>query len=278
MSTITTAQRAARPPAPSELGVTQSRVIRSEWIKFRSLRSTRYTLAIAVALMVAIGVLATLVMASHYDRLSATEKADFNPVTLSLAGTLFAQLATGVLGVLFISSEYTTGMIRSSLTAVPRRLPVLWGKVAVFGGFIGAVSIITSFVAFFAGQAMLATKHLDVSITSPEALRKVIGAGLYLTVAGIVGMAIGAILRNSAGGIATFVGLFFVLPPVLGFLPRSWSDSIAKYLPARAGEAIWNAPSGAATSLAPWVGFGLLCLYALVLLGFAASWLRRRDT
>jgi ABC-2 type transport system permease protein len=119
----------------------------------------------------------------------------------------FAQLAIGVLGVLLISGEYSTGMIRSSLTVVPRRLPVLWAKLGVFAGAVFGVTLVTSFVSFFLGQALLSSHHLNVAISAPGALRSVIGTALYATVAGMIGMALGALLRNTAAGISTFVAV-----------------------------------------------------------------------
>jgi ABC-2 type transport system permease protein len=203
------------------LKVTQRRVLHSEWTKFRSLRSTVWTLLVAVTLMIGIGALFSAVTASQYHSLSASDRAIFNPITTSLDGISFAQLAIGVLGVLLISGEYSTGMIRASLTAVPSRLPVLWGKLAVFAGMVFSVSLITSFISFFLGQALLSGHHLNVTITAPGALRSVIGAALYMTVAGMIGVALGALLRNTAAGISTFVGAFFVIPPLAGLLPSS---------------------------------------------------------
>ena len=200
---------AARPA----LKVTQGRVLRSELTKFRSLRSTIYTLLTAVALMIGIGALFSALYASQYHTFSAVERAIFNPVTTSLSGVMFAVVAFGVLGVLVTSGEYSTGMIRSSLTAVPRRLPVLWAKLAVFAGVIFPVSLIASFISFFLGQMLLNSQHIGVSITASGALRSVIGAALYLTVAGMIGVALGALFRNTAAGIATFTGVFFVIPP-----------------------------------------------------------------
>src|SRR6266480_3520493 len=151
---------AARVPA---LKVTQARVVRSEFTKFRSLRSTLYTLLAAVALMIGIGALFSAVTASQYHTFGAADKADFNPAATSLQGTVFAVVAFGVLGVLLMSGEYTTGMIRSSLAAVPRRLPVLWGKLAVFAATMLAVSLVASFASFFLGQSLLDSHHLGVS-------------------------------------------------------------------------------------------------------------------
>ncbi len=267
---------AARVPAPA-LKVTQRRVLHSEFTKFRSLRSTVYTLLAAVVLMIGIGALFSAVTASQYHTFSAADRARFNPVTASLNGVIFAVVAFGVLGVLLMSGEYGTGMIRASLTAVPRRLPVLWGKLAVFAGTIFSASLIASFISFFLGQALLSSHHLGVSITAPDALRSVIGAALYVTVAGMIGVALGALLRNTAAGIATFAAVFFVIPPLAGLLPSSVSNHLTPYLPSNAGDVIWGGAQGVHNPLSPWTGFALLCGYAAVLIAAGAWRLRRSD-
>ncbi len=121
---------------------------------------------------------------------------------------------------------------------------MLWGKLAVFAGVIFSVSLVASFISFFLGQALLNSHHLGVSITAPGALRSVIGAALYVTVAGMIGVALGALFRNTAAGIATFAGVFFVIPPLAGLLPASISDHLAQYLPSNAGEALWGGARG----------------------------------
>jgi ABC-2 type transport system permease protein len=277
MTALTYAAPAAPAAGQQTLRVTQPRVLLSEWTKFRSLRSTMWTLLTAVVLTIGIGALFSGVTASQYHTFSAAGQASFDPVTTSLNGILFAQLAIGVLGVLLISGEYSTGMIRSSLTAVPRRLPVLRAKLGVFAGAAFAVMLVTSFVSFFVGQAPLSSHHLGVSISAPNALRDVTGAALYVTVAGIIGMTLGTLMRNTAAGISTMVAVFFVLPPVAGLLPSSWSSHFVQYLPSSAGGVLYGGASGLAHPLAPWTGFGLLCAYAAVLTGFAAWRLRRAD-
>ncbi|WP_375478567.1 ABC transporter permease [uncultured Jatrophihabitans sp.] len=257
--------------------VTQARVLHSEWTKFRSLRSTVWTLLIAVILMVGIGALFSAVTANQFHTFSAGDVAKFNPISTSLNGIAFAQLAIGVLGVLMITGEYSTGMIRSSLTAVPRRLPVLWGKLTVFAGMVLAVSLVTSFVSFFLGQSLLNSHNLGVSISSPGALRSVFGAALYMTVAGVIGMAIGSLLRNTAAGISTFVGAFFVIPPLAGLLPSSISDHLVQYFPSNAGAALYGGARDVTNALSPWTGFGVLCAYAAVLIAAAAWRMRRTD-
>src|SRR5262252_8219723 len=217
---------AAPAPVPA-LRVTQGRVLLSEFTKFRSLRSTMWTLLAAVVLMIGLGALFSGVTASQYHTFSAADRAAFNPVTTSLNGVVFAVVAFGVLGVLLTGGEYSTGMIRSSLTAVPRRLPVLWGKVAVFAGSIFPVSLVASFLSFFLGQALLSSHHLGVPVTAHDALRSIIGAALYVTAAGLIGLALGALLRNTAAGITIFAAVFFVLPLLAGLLPASISSHLA---------------------------------------------------
>lgn len=267
------------PSMPTEPGlpgmkVTQLRVLASEWTKFRSLRSTLWTLLVTVALVVGLGSLFSWVTNRRFAELSPGRLASFSPVGTSLAGITFAQLAIGVLGVLMISGEYSTGMIRSSLMAVPSRLPVLWGKLAVLGLVSMVLSTVACVAAFLLGQHLLGVH--GTSFSAPGAVRSVVGAALYLTVAGIIAIALGTLMRNTAGAIATFVGAFFLLPPLTLLLPSSISDAIDRYLPSNAGGALYGARSET-TMLSPWVGFAVLCGYAVVLIALAALRLRRDD-
>jgi ABC-2 type transport system permease protein len=255
--------------------VTQARVINSEWTKFRSLRSTNTTLLVSVILTVGLGALISALTASHWATASAGDRASFNAVVTSLRGVTIAQLAVGVLGVLLISGEYATGMIRASLTAVPKRLPVLWAKLLVFAGVVGAVSVVSAFAAFFLGQSLLSSKHLDVAISSPDALRMVLGAAVYLVLVGVIGMALGGLFRNTAAGISSLVALLFVIPPILGLLPTSWSDNLGPYLPSNAGEAFWGHPTG--SHLSALAGFLVLCGWAAAAVAAAAIRLKERD-
>jgi ABC-2 type transport system permease protein len=277
MSAVLTSEPASARPADPVLKVTQARVLVSEFTKFRTVRSTVWTLLVAVVLMIGISALFSAVTASQYHTFDAADRATFNPVSISLSGMMFAVVAFGVLGVLMISGEYSTGMIRSSLTAVPRRLPVLWGKLAVFAGVIFSISLVASFICFFLGQALLSSHHLGVSIAAPGALRSIIGAALYGTVAGMIGVALGALLRNTAAGIATFAGVFFVIPPLTGLLPASISDHLSQYLPSYAGDALWGGARSVTNALSPWTGFAVLCGYAVVVIAAAALRLRRVD-
>ena len=277
MTAVLTAESAAPRQAAPVLKVTQARVLVSEFTKFRTVRSTLWTLLVAVVLMIGISALFSAVTASQYHTFDAADRATFNPVSVSLGGMMFAVVAFGVLGVLMISGEYSTGMIRSSLTAVPRRLPVLWGKLAVFAGVIFSISLVASFICFFLGQALLSGHHLGASIAAPGAVRSIIGAALYVTVSGMIGVALGALFRNTAAGIATFAGVFFVIPPLTGLLPASISDHLSQYLPSYAGDAVWGGARSVTNALSPWTGFAVLCGYAVVVIAAAALRLRRVD-
>jgi ABC-type transport system involved in multi-copper enzyme maturation permease subunit len=261
--------------------VTQLRVAVSEWTKLRTLRSTRYTLLAGVGLTIAFAVIPALVNASRWSTMSAVDKAGFRPLETSLIGVSFAQLAFGVLGVLIISGEYSTGMIRSTFAAVPKRLPVLWAKSGVFGLVTLALALPSTLIAFFAAQAIL-TGHsfnghdIALSFSDPGVARAVMGGALYLTISGLFGLGLGAILRNTAAGISAFAAILFVLPPLMNVLPSSWNDAISPYLPSNAGSAIMQTGSPAHT-LAPWTGLGLFAAYTAAALTIAAIQLRRRD-
>jgi hypothetical protein len=251
-------------------------VVRSEWTKLRSVRSTYWTLLAAAVALIGLSALLCSIFVGRYDTLSAVDKATFNPTAFSLNGSMLAQLAMGVLGVLVITAEYSTGMIRTTFSAVPQRDTVLAVKAAVFGATAAVVGVVSSFAAFFVGQAILSSKNVGASITDPNVLRSVIGSGLYLAVLGLLALGIGALLRHTAGAIAAVFGLIFVLPGIVLALPASWSDAISKYLPSNAGSAIFRTASDR-PSLAPWTGFGLFCAYAAVALIAAGVVIRRRD-
>ena len=268
---------AAAPPAyqlPQR--VTQARVLRSEWTKLRTQPSVFWALLATMILIAGFGILYSLVRETRPPH-GAAAIASFDPAGVSLSGVQLAQIAVGVLGVLLVTSEYATGLIRTTLAAVPRRLPTLWGKAAVVTGAVVAVSVPAAVAVFLAGQAILGRQHLSVSFGEPGVARAVIGGALYLTVAGLLGLALGALLRSTAGGIAALFGLLFAVPILVGFLPGSLADEIGKYLPGTAGLAVTTVQPDPVTSLGAWTGFGVFCAYAVVLLGFAAARMRRGD-
>jgi ABC-type transport system involved in multi-copper enzyme maturation permease subunit len=272
-ATLTPGPASSATSRDDHLRVTQLRVVLSEWTKFRSLRSTLYTLLVAVVFMIGLGALFTGITASQPNGFDAGATA----TSTSLTGTFFAQLSIGVLGVLLISGEYSTGMIRASMAVVPARLPMLWAKLAVCAAAVFLTMLASSFIAFMIGQALLSGKHLNGSLSDPGALRSVIGAALYLSVAAMTALALGAVLRNTAAAISTFVAVFFVIPPMTLLLPKSWSGHFVQYLPSNAGGMLIDGTYGVTHPLAPWTGFAVMCAYALVLVGFAAWRLRRAD-
>jgi ABC-type transport system involved in multi-copper enzyme maturation permease subunit len=257
--------------------VTQRRVTLSEWTKFRSVRSTRWSLLATLALTIGIGILVCIVFESRWPHLSPGDRHDFHPLRANLAGVNFAQLAIGVLGVLVITSEYSTGMIRATFAAVPKRLPVLWGKALVFAAVAFVISLPAVFLVFFIGQAILSGQKINIGISHPGVVRALFGAALYLVVMGLFGLGLGSIVRSTAGGIAALAGIVFVLPPIVGLLPSSVSNSIDPYLPSNAGGAGWTINPDP-HPLAPWTGLAVFAAYAAIAIAIAAWLLNRRDT
>ena len=275
---MSTGAAAVTIPRLSERGrVTQARVVLSEWTKFVTVRSTRWSLGVGIFLTIAFPILFAAVTSSRWGSMSPAERANRHPLDIALAGVNVAQLAIAVLGVLVITGEYSTGMIRSTFIAVPKRLPVLWAKVGVYAAVSFALMVPAVIIGFFASQAILARHNLlQTSFTAPGVTRSVIGGAVYVMLVGVFALAIGALVRSTAGGIATFAGIFFVIPPLMNILPTSWNDAISKYLPSEAGRQLFSLHQGT-HSLSP-AGGGLLFLgYCAVAVAVAAVLLIRRD-
>jgi ABC-2 type transport system permease protein len=253
-------------------------VIRAEWTKFYSVRSTTWSLLATALLTIAIGILACGVAAARWNQFGLVERISFDPVRHSLAGVLFSQLAIGVLGVLVMSAEYGTGTIRSTLAAVPNRPLVLAAKVLVFGMVALVVCEALAFLAFFVGQAILAGSTPTATLSGPGVLRAVITTGIYLTLLGLFALGLGTVIRHTAGALSAFVGLLLILPLILQALPQSIIDTVAKYLPANIGVSVTGThASGDFHTFSPWVGIGLLGLYTLATLLIGCWVLVRRD-
>lgn len=253
-------------------------VLRSEWIKFRSLRSSVWSLLVTLVLTVGLGLLFCAVRAHRYNQVGGHDAREAFPViATSLRGTFLAQLAIGVLGVLVVTGEYSTGMIRSSLAAVPRRWPVLASKAVVFGLVSLIVSEIAAFLAFVVGQQALRSTHLQANLSTPHALQSVIGGGLYLTLIGLLGVGLGFILRNTAAAIGTLVGAVLVLPILANALPDPYATDVAKYLPLSVGDQLISAAHPDPSHFSPWAGLALLVGYVVVALVAGAIVLTRRD-
>jgi ABC-2 type transport system permease protein len=275
MSAVTPTVRLPR--LESTARVTFPRVLLSEWTKLRSVRSTKWSLAVGFLLTIAFPVVFAFVTSSHWGTMSPHERADRHPLDIALAGVNVAQLAIAVLGVLLISAEYSTGSIHSTFTAVPKRLPVLWAKLVDYAVVSFVLMVPAVVVSFFASQAILA-KHdiLQISFSHAGVARSVIGGAIYVMLVGIFALAIGAIVRNTAGGIATFAGIFFVLPPLMNILPLSWNNAASQYLPSNAGRQLFSLQHSA-HSLTPLAGGLLFAAYCAAALAIAAVLLVRRD-
>jgi ABC-2 type transport system permease protein len=274
---MSTAAVTAPATAPPRGRVTQGHVLRSEWTKLWTLRSTRWSLLAAVIAMAGLGPLVAAAQMNSWSSLDPHERAVYDSIDTGVGGYHLAQLAIGVLGVLVISGEYSTGMIRSSFIAVPRRLPVLWAKLGVYAAVTFGLMLSASFVSFFAVQAIVRRHHVQHSLGDPHALRAVVGTALFLTVLGMLAVGLGALVRNTAGGIAVFVFLLFVLPGITAILPASLADGINPYLPLNAGFAVATSTFEDSHHLAPWTGFAVFCGQAALTIAVAALGLRRRD-
>lgn len=259
--------------APAGADVTAARVVSSEWLKLRTLRSSWYTLGAAVVAMIAIGLIIGYATSTANW---ATLDAEDTVVSAPLQGYRLSELLIGVLGVLFVSGEYATGMIRSTFAAVPKRLPVLGAKSAVFAAVALVTMTATSFATFFAAQAFLSPDGHGSSLSDPGALRAVAGVGLYLALIGLLGGAFGWIVRSTAGAISGLVGLLLIVPVLLGLLPGSIGTTLAEYFPSNAGGSLVSSVRLPDT-LAPWTGIGVLGLWVAAALAVAAVLIRRRD-
>ncbi|MFI1994929.1 ABC transporter permease [Actinoplanes sp. NPDC020271] len=267
----------ARPTDP-RLKVTGLRVVRSEWAKLWSLRSTWITLGLGLLFLCAFGTIAALRYKSAINSGQPMDPdfADASTYSLALFGVPFSLIALGVLGVLTASGEYTSGMIRSTLAAVPRRLPVLWSKAAVYGILAFAVGTAGAFVGFLASSGVLSSTGIAMSVSDSGVAGGLLGAGLYLGLVGVIGVALGTLLRSTAGGISALVGTFMLVPGLMSLLPKSWRADLTPYLPSNAGESIFALHHVDGTLSA---GAGLLVLlgWTVLALGGAAYRLMRSD-
>ena len=256
-------------------------VMRSEWTKMRSVRSTTRTLLLTVLFTIGIGVIAASTEASRWTHASAATRLTFDPTNLSLTGILFGQLMIGILGVLVVSAEYGTGTIRASLAAVPNRPLFLVAKATTFAIVAFLVGEFVSFVAFFAGQSLISGGAPHATITQSGVLAAVIGSGLYLTVLGLLAVGLGLIIRHTAGALTAFVGVLLIVPLLTPAFPSSIQNAISAFEPTTIGSAMTvvatHLPKGSAPTFNPWVGLTILSAYAAVALGIGAWKLVRRD-
>jgi ABC-2 type transport system permease protein len=280
---VTAAAPVAPARAPSAVGghLGFVHLLLAEWTKIRSVRSTPWTLTVFVVASLGFTALfcwltVRAITVGHAGRRSADLAAD--PVAFILGtGLAFGQLAICVLGALTVTTEYTTGVIRASLLAVPRRIPMLAAKAVVFGAIVFVLGEIAAFCSFFIGKPLV-HQLVNVSLSQPGVTRAVIGEGLYLTVLGLFALAIGALVRHTAGAIAIVLGLVLVVPPLLSLLDSyTWGKHIHAWFPTVAGGYITADHQQAGQLLTPWQGFAVFCGWTALLLLAAGYLLRRRD-
>lgn len=277
MTTTTLERASALPPAKGRAGF--GGTLRSEWTKIRSVRSTFWTL-FAVAL-VTIGI-STLFAWGNSNHLDPEERVGFDAARHSEFGLLIGQLVIVVLGALAITSEYSTGMIRTSLTVQPRRLTVFAAKLLVFTGVAVVIGMICSFASYFLGQVFFGHVGLAQSLGSGDSVEVVVGAGLYLAVSGLLAFGLGAILRHTAGAITAAIGLLFVVWILTQFIPSTWAVHIDKWIPLYAGGGVWGPWAGSRRIseipfFAPWNGFLVFTGYAALAVIVGAVLFKRRD-
>jgi ABC-2 type transport system permease protein len=268
-------------PAPSSPRYRPNGVVRSEWTKLRSVRSTTWTLLATVVITIGIGIIATATEATRWAHSFPASHLSFDPTNLSLTGLLFGQFAIGILGVLAISAEYGTGTIRASLAAVPDRRMLLAAKAAVFAVVVLIVGEVVSFSAFFIGQMLIGGGAPHATIGQAGVLRAVVGGGIYLALLGLLALGLGSIIRHTAGAIAAFVGVLLIIPLILPALPTSLNHAIGKFEPVTIGNAMTSVNThlgnGAAPSFNAWVGLAIMAGYAALALGIGGWRMMRRD-
>jgi ABC-type transport system involved in multi-copper enzyme maturation permease subunit len=200
-----------------------------------------------------------------------------DPLSQTLGGPMsIAQFAVAVIGVMAITAEYSTGMIRSTLQAQPRRLTVFAAKIAVLAALMFVVGEAVSFGAYLIGKWILAA-HVPMSLADPGVLRAILGAGLYITVLALFSLAIGAIVRHTAGAITTVLGLILVIFQLTAALPRSWGADVNAWMPTNAGQLVFQVHPDPQALFTPWQGLIVFAGWTALLLVIAAYLLRRRD-
>ncbi|HEY5267253.1 MAG TPA: ABC transporter permease [Acidimicrobiales bacterium] len=251
-------------------------VIRSEWLKFRTVRSSITGVLVTFILTIGLGALVTSLLRAHWDTTNTARRLTFDPVSTSLVGIIFAQFAIGVIGSLLITSEYSSGSIRTTLAAVPNRVQLVFGKLIVLVTSMFVVSEVACFIAFLMGQAIFSGVVPTASLSNGTVLRSVIFAGLYLTLLSALAFSLGLILRQSAATISVFVSILLVLPLILAFLPSSWQNAAMRFLPNEMGHAMISV-TPVAHDFGAWSSLIVLFIYVVALFGVATTMMSRRD-
>jgi ABC-2 type transport system permease protein len=256
-----------------------SKLLKSEWIKMRTVRSTIWSLVAMAVITIGVAVIATVTISGRWHSMSLASRLSFDPTSVSLAGLLFSLLVIGVLGVLVMSAEYGTGTIRSTLAAIPNRPLVLATKSAVFAAVALVVGEVLSFASFLVGQTLLTSPAAHATLSQPGVLRAVVGGGLIVGVLGLLALGLATIIRHTAGALTAFFGILLVLPAVVAALPSSLGNPIGKFLPLHITNTMTSVvqTGGGAPAFSPWAGFAILCGYAIIALVIGGVLMARRD-
>jgi ABC-2 type transport system permease protein len=271
--------------------VTFARVLHSEWVKFWSLRSTLWTLGSTVVVMGAVSWLAVFFTAREaYDpstepQDAATLVALLHDPSVVLTGVDLAKLVVAVLGVLIITGEYSTGMVRSTLTAVPTRLPALGAKALVLAVVTAGTAAVGVVVSWLVALPTLQAHDAALDLGDPQTRRILLGGVVYVVGLALLAFAIGTVVRVSAGALATVLGLLLVVEVMFRTIPADFFRGVSPFLPGTAGhqllatqESIDQARASTdAVVLGPWAGLGVMAVWIAVVMTVAAVLLRRRD-
>ena len=270
---------AAVPALGVKVGITGT--LHSEFTKIRSVRSTYWSLILLVLAGFAWTVADCLGTAYKWPHMAAQDKIGFDATQTSITGVaLLGQLVILVLGTLALTSEYSTGMISTSLAVMPRRAVLYWSKAAVFAAVSVVIAVATSLAVFLVGQSLLHSTGESASLSQPGALRAVLLTGLFVALSGAMAYGLGAIVRNTAGGITASFGLVFLLPQLAKALPSAWYADLERWLPG--GNILPAITSSQSQLLNPnmfpaWGEFAVFGGYAVIMLGIGALLFSRRD-
>jgi ABC-type transport system involved in multi-copper enzyme maturation permease subunit len=272
---MTTAVAPAQSPNAPAPNARARDLVAGEWIKLRSLRSTYFMLLAAAVIALAVAMVVCSVDASQVTHPLPGRHAPVDPLADSFVGFMIAQLIFAALGVLAMTGEYSSGLIRTTFAAIPARRAVLAAKAAVICAVTLAVGLVTALAAFLAGQAILSTQHLGISLSHPDAARAIIAAGLFLPAVALTGLALGVLIRNAAGALTVVVAVLFVVPEFLNGTSQ-WVIDVANALPATAIRRLVSLhPVPHAPSVTQCVI--VIIAYPVVTLAAAAIVLHRRD-
>lgn len=256
-------------------------LLRSEWTKFRTLRSSWWSVGVMLVVSLGMSIALTAVFTANYhdNKLDASNRLQFQNDTISLflqPGSSLGQLVVIVLGVLLIASEFSTGMIRATVLAAPRRTPVLAAKAAVLAGVVFVLGEVIAWICFFAGSA-ITRDDVTVTLSTPGSLRAIIGFGLVMTMTALIALALGALLRHTAAALAVALGWNLVVPSLLGMIPGSLGRHLSDAMPARAGQLIMDRTEDTRAAYGQWTGLGIVALWTVVLLALAVWSIKKRD-